>query len=445
MIDIFSFILIFVIVLLAITLYVLYINNTNTNKKLQQQNDMIQTIQEQNHQKSITIAKQLQQLELLDETKEQNSSFQDQLIVSKQLNSTLQTKLQQQKISFDEKLKLMLNNEQIFIQKFENLSNEIIDKSQKKLQDENKKSLEYILSPVKIQLSDFKKKVEDIYEKDTKDRLNLSNELKELKELNLQMSKEANNLTSALRHDNKTQGSWGEIVLDRVLENSGLRLNHEYKRQISLKDANDKQFQPDVVVYLPDDRQIIIDAKTSLVSYNLSISCEDETQRQNHIKNHTISIKNHIKGLSKKKYEELKGINSLDFIFMFIPIESALLIAMETDVNLFDEAFKQKIILVSPSTLLVALRAVENSWRYEKQAKSITKVYSRAEELYKKFVGFVDDMDDIGKHINRANDSYENAYSKLSKGQGSLVRQATMLKDVSNIKPKKELKAVDYE
>jgi DNA recombination protein RmuC len=253
------------------------------------------------------------------------------------------------------------------------------------------------------------------------------------------MSIEANRLTTALKSDSKKQGIWGEMVLQKVLESSGLREGHEYIQEVHLKDSDNRSFRPDVVVKLPDNRDIIIDAKTSLVAYNEYMSQEDEDLQQLYLKNHIKSIKEHIRVLADKRYEDLQGVNTLDFIFMFIPIEGALLLALREDVNLYDEAFKKKIILVSPTTLLVALRAVENTWRYERQAQNIADVYKRAEELYKKFNGFIEDLKKVGKGLESANEYYDEAFKKLSSGRGNLVNQVTMLKRVSNIKPKKEI------
>ncbi|QIV96153.1 DNA recombination protein RmuC [Allofrancisella inopinata] len=345
--------------------------------------------------------------------------------------SMLQTQLK-------EKLEQLQNNEVKLKTEFENLANRIFEDNSKKLNERNHESLNNVLNPVREQLKDFKQKVEDVYDKESNARSALQNELKTLKELNQKMTIEAHNLTNALRSSTKQQGIWGEMVLENVLEKSGLREGFEYFREKHTTDHEGKAFRPDVVVKLPDDRDIIIDAKTSLVAYNDYIAVDDE-YKQAQLKAHIKSIKDHIKGLADKKYENLKGINSLDFIFMFIPIEGALLLALDNDVNLYDEAFKQKIILVSPTTLLVALRAVENTWRYEKQAQSIADVYSRAEELYKKFVGFIEDLEKVGKSINDANKSYENAFSKLKTGRGNLIGQVEKLKQVSSIKPKKEI------
>jgi len=347
--------------------------------------------------------------------------------------------LQEQYKSAQEKMTYLQDAKESLKVEFENLANNILDTNSKKIQQQNEQSLGNVLNPIKEQLKDFKKQVTDVYEKETKDRTALLAQLQMLKELNLKMATEATNLTQALKGDNKQQGLWGEMVLENVLEKSGLRKGYEYNQEVSLRDDDNQLFRPDVIVNLPEGRHIIIDAKTSLISYNEYIASEDEQTKQIHLKNHIKSIKEHIKGLSAKQYENLPGINSLDFIFMFLPIESALLLALENDVNLYDEAFKQKIILVSPTTLLVALRAVENTWRYERQAKNIQDVYKRAEELYKKFDGFIEDLKKVGKSLDNANNSYNEAFKKLSQGRGNLISQVTMLKKVSNIKPKKEL------
>ncbi len=356
--------------------------------------------------------------------------------------SQLQTQLKEQTRTMSEKLEFLKSNEEKLKEQFKNLATEIFDNNSKKFTQQNQESLGLILNPMKQQLTEFKRKVEDVYDKETKDRNALSHELKTLKELNQKMAIETTNLTNALKHDSKTQGGWGEMVLDKVLESSGLREGHEFIKQVSLRDDENRLFKPDIIVSLPDNRHIIIDAKTSLTAYNEYVSSCDEELKKSHLKNHIKSVKNHIKGLSNKKYEDLKSVNSLDFIFMFLPIESALLLALENDVNLYDEAFRQKIILVSPTTLLVALRAVENTWRYERQAQNIAEVYKRAEELYKKFNGFVEDLKKVGKGLEVANNSYDEAFRKLSTGRGNLINQAVLLKKVSSIKPKKELDGI---
>lgn len=389
--------------------------------------------------KDIRLMQYNERLENLSKIDKKLQILEEQSIDDKKLIAKLSTKLEEQEKSSNEKIALLKENEERVKNQFKNLATEIFEQNSKKFSEQNNETLGLILNPMKQQITEFKKKVEDIYDKESKDRGILQSELKILKELNLQISTDAINLTNALKGKNKQQGIWGEMVLEKVLESSGLRADIEFKREVNLKDDENQNFRPDVIVYLPQNRHIIIDAKTSLVAYNDFMSCEDEELKKIYLKNHINSIKEHIKSLSNKKYENLKEINSLDFIFMFIPIEGALLLALGNDGNLYDEAFKQKIILVSPTTLLVALRAVENTWRYERQAQNITEVSKRAELLYTKFVSFVEDLKKVDDGLNKASESYRNAFAKLSTGSGNLISQATELKRVSNIKPKKDL------
>lgn len=373
-----------------------------------------------------TDNEQLESAKKNDEDKIDNLT--DELYEQKILNSKLQTKIEMQEEN-KEKLKV----------EFKNIANVIFENSNRNLSEHNKENMSLILNPMKQQLNDFKQKVEDVHIKDTTARGELNNELKNLKDLNRKISQDAINLTNALKGQSKQQGIWGEMVLEKVLESSGLRLGEEYKKEVSLKDEEGKVYRPDVVVNLPQNRDIIIDAKTSLNAYSEYISQEQHEQKEIFLKKHISAIKDHIKILANKNYENLQGVNSLDFIFMFVPIEQALYLALDNDTHLYDEAFKQKIILVSPSSLLVTLRAIENSWRYEKQAKNINEVSKRAEMLYVKFTNFVADIEDIGQSLQKVNSSYENCFKKLSTGDGNLIWQATKLKEVSNIKPKKEV------
>lgn len=363
----------------------------------------------------------------------------EELMNLRTLNSTLSTKLEEQEKSHEEKLHIYQQNEENLKKEFKNLANEILDLNSKKISEQNKQNLDLILNPMKQQISEFKKKVEDVYDKESKDRTFLQAEINQLKELNHKISNDAINLTNALKGDSKKQGIWGEMVLEKVLENSGLREGKEYEREKHLTGEDDKSFRPDVIINLPNDRHIIIDAKTSLRAYEEYIACEDDSQKEVFLTKHIVAIKDHIKTLSNKNYEKLKEVNSLDFIFMFIPIEGALLLAMQNDTSLFDNAFKQRIILVSPTTLLVALRAVENSWRYEKQAKNTEEVIKRAELLYTKFVNFIEDLDEVGKSLGKANEKYESAYNKLKTGRGNIIGQIELLKQRANIKAKKNL------
>ena len=455
--------IVIVVVFIGITFYLYTIQNEHNkivnkyknkidinNELLNDKNIELATYKEKvaniyNLQENIKTFSEKQIVELkqtINTIKDEKEVLQSQAIEDNAILSQLKTQLDEQHKSMQDKIKLLQNNEETLKIQFKNLATEIIDSNTKKFTEQNQESLGNILNPMKAQLTDFKKKVEDVHTKDNEARGELRQELKMLKELNQKISNEAQNLTNALTKDNKQQGNWGEMILAKVLESSGLREGHEFKREKVLKDDDNNSFKPDVIVHLPDDRHIIIDAKTSLNAYTQYMSSDDELQKKEHLKKHIKSIKEHIKGLSQKKYEDLLGVHSLDFILMFVPIEGALHLALDNDVNLYNEAFKKKIFLVSPSNLLIALRAVENTWRYEKQAQSITDVYKRAEELYKKFVSFVDDLKKVDKGLDMARTNYDDAFKKLSSGNGNLVSQATMLKKVSSIKPKKELDSV---
>jgi len=242
-----------------------------------------------------------------------------------------------------------------------------------------------------------------------------------------------------LSGESKTQGIWGEMVLEKVLEMSGLREGKEYKREVSLQDNQTQKYRPDVIVYLPQNREVIIDAKTSLRAFKEYVNSQDEHTKRALLKEHIKAIKNHIDRLSEKKYEELKGVHSLDFVFIFVPIENALMVALDGDSGLFEYAFKRRVVLVSPTTLLVALRAIESSWRYERQSESIAEVIKNAESLYDKVRLFIEDFEKIGKSLKLANDTYDSAFKKLSTGKGNVLRQIEMLKEKANIKPKKEI------
>jgi len=382
-----------------------------------------------------TLKQRLENYSLLEE--KYNNILQSSLKDKEQIEH-LKTKLTQEQKSFNEKLNLLKSQEEQLKVSFKNLANEILYTTKEKLQQESKDSIESLIKPLSTQLSDFKVKIEYLNKEEAKELSALQNELKNLKELSFKLSNEAQNLTNALKGDNKQQGIWGEIVLSRVLELSGLREGVEYKKEVVLKDISNQTYRPDVVVYLPNNREVIIDAKTSLVAYKKFIEAHDD-YKSGFLKAHIASVKRHIDNLSEKKYENLKGINSLDFIFIFMPIENALMTALQADSSLFEYAFKRRVVLVSPTTLLVSLRAIESSWRYERQAKNIAEVIKNAETLYDKVRGFLEDFSKVGKSLDSAKNSYDSAKLKLTSGKGNLLRQIEMLKEKADIKPKKEI------
>lgn len=323
-----------------------------------------------------------------------------------------------------EKFLLLEQNKEQMRLEFKELAQSILENNSQKFSLQNQENLSKMITPMREQFNEFKKQIDDVYIKEAKDRSMLQAEIRSIKEINHQMSTDAQNLTKALRGESKKQGVWGEMVLESVLEHSGLRVGVEYEREVTLEhEHNQSRYRPDVIVHLPDGRDIIIDAKTSLVAYEKYSSAEDEEHKERFVNEHIISIKKHIKELSEKDYANLKGVKTLDFVFMFVPIESALLMAMEHDKTLFDHAFKKSVILVGPTTLMVSLRAVENSWRYEKQQKNAQEIAKRAGMLFDKFSGFIESIERLGKQITTVQKTYDETFSKLHSGAGSITSQ----------------------
>jgi len=322
---------------------------------------------------------------------------------------------------------------------FSNLAETILKENSQEFATQSSKNIKEMIHPMQNQFDDFKKQIHTLYLQESNERSMLQSEIKNIKEINLQMSKEANNLTNALKGESKTQGIWGEMILERVLENSGLKQGESYEREVALRHESDESlYRPDVIVYLPDHREVIVDAKTSLTAYERFVASQsDDLSKQKFADQHIASMKKHIKDLSAKDYTRLKGINSLDFVFMFIPVESALLMAMEYDPNLLEYAFKKNIILVGPTTLMVALRAVENSWKYEHQRQNATKIATRAGLLFDKFVGFVESIEKLGKQMNSVQKSYDEAYNRLHMGSGSITSQFYKLEKLGAATSKK--------
>ena len=336
--------------------------------------------------------------------------------------------------SFNDKISLLIDSKQQMKMEFENLATKIFEENQKK----SNVNLNQVLTSFKDQLDSFGKRVNDIYNDETKQRVSLLTEIKNLKELNNQISSDAINLTKALKGQNKTQGDWGEMILSSILEQTGLREGKEYNVQGSFSDAEGRRLRPDVIVHLPSKKDIIIDSKVSLNAYLTYCQTDDKTQKEVASKELIKSINTHIKGLSSKKYEAIEGVTTLDFVLLFIPIEGAFLLATSSDDTLFKMAFDNNIMLVSPSTLYVTLRTIENIWRNEHQNENAQLISKKAAELYDKFAGFVGDIEDIGTHLGRTQKSYDAAMNKLSIGNANLIRRAEEFLDLG-VKPKKQI------
>ena len=345
-------------------------------------------------------------------------------------NARLLMKLESEERHASSQKEMMLSHKKEIKDELEALAKKVFDGNSQKFAEFSKENLDNMIKPLQTQITEFKKQVADTYNTESQDRAVLKNEINSLKELNKKISKDAINLTNALKGDSKQQGVWGEMVLENVLEASGLRKGYEFEREVSLRTDENEILRPDVVVHLPDNRDVIIDAKTSLVAYERFVNAGDDDARALHLATHLNSIRAHVEGLSNKNYERLKEVNTLDFIFMFMPIEGALAVALEHDSSIYDNAFKNKILLVGPTTLLVAMRAVENVWKYERQNQNAQEIARRAGAMYDKFVGFSEDLMKISKQIDGIQGSFSAARNKLSDGKGNLVRQVEQLKEL---------------
>ena len=362
------------------------------------------------------------------DTYQQDKDQLQQALANKQADiSALKTELEHKAQSHDKEIQLLLDAKQQLSQEFETLANKIFEDKTQKFNQSSQKHLDTAINPLREQLTDFKKKVEDVYDKESRDRVSLLAELGQLKQLNQKMSEDALNLTKALKGDNKAQGNWGEVILERVLEESGLRKGHEYETQVSLNDESGSRRAPDVIVRLPDNKDIIIDSKVSLVDYERYCKAEDEQERQQAIKGHVQSVRGHIQGLSQKNYQNLDNIRTLDFVFIFIPIEAAFMAAFENDQAMYRDAYEKNIIVVGPTTLLATLRTVQSIWRYERQNKFAEEIARQAGAMHDKFVNFIEDINKIAGHLEKASEAQRNALSKLSTGRGNLVGSTAKL------------------
>jgi len=338
----------------------------------------------------------------------------------------------------EEKLALLLDAKVALADQFKALANEILEEKSKRFTEQNQSNLGALLDPLKLKISEFQTKIEDTYVKEGKDRTALGEQVRQLMELNQHLSEDAKNLTRALRGSAKAQGTWGEWILETVLDGSGLRKGHEYVVQSSHNREDGTRALPDVIIHLPEGRSLVIDSKVSLIAYEEFAITENETERTAAGKRHMESIKAHIKGLSGKNYQSLYSLNSLDFVLLFVPIEPAFMLAVASDRDLFMEAWNRNVLLVSPSTLLFVVRTVAHLWRQEAQSRNAQEIAKRGAELYDKFVGFVEDMNSLGTRLKQAQSDYEDAYGKLSTGRGNLVGQAQKLRQLG-VKPSKSL------
>ena len=341
----------------------------------------------------------------------------------KTTNENLLEKLTTQKTELED-----LQNR--FNKEFENLANKILDEKSAKFTEQNKTNMDIILNPLKEKIVDFEKKVNDVYGKESAERNSLRGEIKSLMEQNIKISNDANNLARALKGDSKKQGNWGEIILEKVLEQSGLAKDREYKTQDSFTTEEGRRLQPDVVVYLPDNKHIVVDAKVSLVAYEQLVNAATDEERAGFILQHIASVKNHIRMLSEKNYQGAANLDTPDFVLLFMPIESSFSTAIQADNELFSYAWDRKIVVVSPTTLLATLRTIASIWKQERQTRNALEIAEQGGKLYDKFVSFVEDLTAVGKKMDEAKGNYVEAMKKLHEGRGNLITGAQKLKDL---------------
>ena len=372
---------------------------------------------------------------LQEQVKQQAREFdqlQGQLDSERDAHGTVKLNLERIDATLSSERKQFEEKQNTFKVEFQNLANKIMEEKSAKFTEQNKTNLDALMSPLREQLTDFKKKIEDTYDKESKDRTSLFEQIKQLQVLNSQLSEDAHNLTSALKGSSKIQGNWGELVLERILEQSGLEKGREYETQSSFsqKDGDGKQesYRPDVLIHLPDSKTIIVDSKVSLTAYEKFCSAEDDAGKQSALKEHLASVKKHVNELSEKNYHDIDGINTLDFVVMFLPIEAAFLLAMQEDQSLHNYAMDKNIFIVSPSNLLIMLKTIQHTWRNEKQNQYAIEIAEKSGKLYDKFVGFVEDMDAIGSRIDQTQKAWKSGMDKLKDGRGNLINKTEELK-----------------
>lgn len=410
-------IILLIIILLALTILLI--------KKPSQGNQHIAllALKETEHQKTIDYLKE-EKLKITDELTDLRLSYLDErtkVIKAEQaLNSQLERQLAQERYIAELQQKFKLE--------FENIANKILEEKTAKFTEQNRSNLNQILSPLKDNLKAFEEKVEQVYKSESDERNVLKGVISQLMDQSKQIQTEASNLTKALKGDNKKQGNWGEVILERILERSGLVKDSEYRLQTSLNGAEGSRLQPDVIIDLPDNKHIVIDAKVSLLAYERLVTAEIEEDKTLHLKQHILSIKSHIQNLSCKNYQELHQITSPDFVLLFIPIESSFGIAVQQDAELFNYAWDRKVVIVSPSTLLATLRTIASIWKQERQNRNVLEIARLSGAMYDKFAGFLTDMDSIGRNIRQSQDAYDKAMNKLSTGAGNLSGTAEKIR-----------------
>ncbi|MCO6495978.1 MAG: DNA recombination protein RmuC [Bacteroidetes bacterium] len=364
---------------------------------------------------------------LIAELNQKSEKDKEEIILLNSKNARLESDIKNSETRILEYKEEFEKNEKLLREKFENLANKILDEKTQKFTETNRTNLDIILNPLKEKIADFEKKVEQTYTNETRERHSLKDEVKNLVELNTKLNEEAKNLTQALKGEKKTQGNWGELMLERILESSGLRKGIEYEDQYSTTGDENQRLYPDFVIRLPENKHLIIDSKVSLVAYERYVNAENIEEQKKAINEHIVSVRNHINGLTAKEYFKAKGLNSPDFVLLFMPIESSFAAAIEADSDLFNYAWDRKIVIVSPSTLLATLKTVASLWRLENQNKNAEKIAEEAGSLYDKVNGFVEDLKKLGAQLNTVQGTYNDSFNKLYQGRGNILSKVEKL------------------
>jgi len=384
---------------------------------------------------------------ITDGLRREAQSAKEEVVQERSKSESLQierTRLQTENDNLIEKLKEQKTQledlQERFSKEFENLANRILDDKSKKFTEQNETQLKNILDPLKDRIRDFEKRVNETHNESAIERSALKEQLRIMSDMNKRMSEEALNLTKALKGDSKKQGNWGELILEKVLEKSGLTKGREYDVQQSFTLEDGSRLQPDVIIHLPDNKNLVVDSKVSLVAYERYISSDDDDKdaQDAFLKEHIASIRTHIRGLSGKSYHNLYGIGSPDFVLLFIPIEPAFILSISSDNELYNDAFDKNVVLVSPTTLLATLRTIANVWKQEYQSQNAMEIAKQGADMYDKFVAFVEDMIKVGKFMDDSKKTYSEAMNKLHEGKGNLVRRAENMKKLG-VKASKQL------
>jgi len=353
-----------------------------------------------------------------------------ELLAEKNRMAKAEESFKAQRERLAEQEKAINDIQQKFQLEFQNVANKLLDEKSQKFIETNKTNLDILLNPLKENIKAFEEKVDKVYNMEAAERNTLKGVITQLMELNKLISSEAQNLTKALKGDSKKQGNWGEVILERVLERSGLVKDREYRLQASLNGHDGGRLQPDAIIDLPDEKHLIIDSKVSLIAYERLVNCETEDERKIYSKAHVESIRGHVLNLSSKNYHDLYQINSPDFVLLFVPIESSFSFAVQIDSELFSDAWDKRVVIVSPSTLLATLRTIASIWKQERQNRNVLEIARLSGAMYDKFVGFVGDMEGIGKNIKLSQSAYDNAFNKLVDGNGNLAKTAEKIKNL---------------